>query len=132
GDTPLRATPKAQVNKGAATVHSDTTLEAINLTVRRLIAESLQRPIEEVRLDASLDDSGLALDSLSLVTLNVALEERYDITLPDFISEEARTVRSVRAIAELIASRIAESTKEGAPVGMPRGPARTAMRSPAP
>ena len=97
-------------------MHSDTTLEAINLTVRRLIAESLQRPIEEVRLDASLDDSGLALDSLSLVTLNVALEERYDITLPDFISEEARTVRSVRAIAELIASRIAESTKEGEPV----------------
>ena len=83
---------------------------------RRLIAESLQRPIEEVRLDASLDDSGLALDSLSLVTLNVALEERYDITLPDFISEDARTVRSVRAVAELIASHIAENTKEGAPV----------------
>ena len=40
-----------------------------------------------------------ALDSLSLVTLNVALEERYDITLPDFISDEARTVRSVRDVA---------------------------------
>jgi len=115
-DTPLRVTPKAWVNKGAAIMHSDTTLEAINLTVRQLIAESLQRPIEEVPLDASLDDSGLALDSLSLVTLNVALEERYDITLPDFISEDARTVRSVRAVAELIASHIAENTKEGAPV----------------
>jgi acyl carrier protein len=96
-------------------MHADTTLQQINLTVRQLIAESVRRPLEEVPFDALLDDSGLALDSLSLITLNVALEERYDITLPDFISDEARTVRSVRDVVALVAKRIAERANEGEP-----------------
>jgi GAF domain-containing protein len=45
-------------------MQADTTLERINLTVRGVIAESARRPIDEVQLDALLDDSGLALDSL--------------------------------------------------------------------
>jgi acyl carrier protein len=94
-------------------MHADTTLQQINLTVRQLIAESVRRPLEEVPLDALLDDSGLALDSLSLITLNVALEEKYDITLPDFISDEARAVRSVRDVAALVASRVAHCAREG-------------------
>ena len=94
-------------------MHAHKKQEEINLSVRQLIADSVRRPIAEVPLDATLDDSGLALDSLALITLNVALEEKYDITLPDFISDEARTVRSVRDVAALIASRVAERADEG-------------------
>ena len=96
-------------------MHMDRQLEEINLAVRQLIADGVRRPIEEVPLDAALDDSGLALDSLALITLNVALEEKYDITLPDFISDEARTVRSVRDVAALIATRVAERANKGEP-----------------
>lgn len=94
-------------------MHVNRKLEEINLTVRQLIADGTHRTIEEVPLDGTLDDSGLALDSLSLITLNVALEEKYDVTLPDFISDEAQTVRSVRDVAALIASRVAERANEG-------------------
>ena len=94
-------------------MHVARNTEDINLTVRQLIADSMRRPIADIALDATLDDSGLALDSLSLNTLNVALEETYDITLPDFISGEARAVHSVRDVAALVASRVAERARQG-------------------
>jgi acyl carrier protein len=99
--------------EGVAIMHVARNAEDINLAVRQLIADSVRRPIADVALDATLDDSGLALDSLSLITLNVALEEKYDITLPDFISDEARAVRSVRDVAALVAIRVAECAREG-------------------
>lgn len=81
--------------------------ESITFEVRRIIAETLRTPIESVGLDATLDESRLGVDSLALIKLNVVLEERFDITIPDFVATEAAAPRSVRDVVAIVASRVA-------------------------
>lgn len=84
--------------------------DSIALEVRRIIADTLRAPVEAVGVGDALDDSRLGVDSLSLIKLNVLIEERFDITLPDLASGDAhgpRTVGDVVAIVEsLVAARI--------------------------
>jgi acyl carrier protein len=81
--------------------------ESITFEARRIIAETLRAPIESVGLDATLDESRLGVDSLALIKLNVVLEERFDITIPDFVATEATAPRSVRDVVAIVASRVA-------------------------
>lgn len=81
--------------------------ESIALEVRRVIAETLRAPIESIGLDDALDESRLGVDSLSLIKLNVLLEERFDITLPDFAAAEVEVPRRVRDVIQIVASRVA-------------------------
>ncbi len=62
-------------------------------------------------LDATLELDGLGVDSLGLIKINVLLEERFDITLPDFTAIEAAPPRTVREVVDLVAGRL------GAPAG---------------
>jgi acyl carrier protein len=79
--------------------------EDIALKVRHIIAEGLNRPVEEIRLDARLDSPELAMDSLNLIKLNVILEETFDITMPDF-NPDQNELRSVRDVVNLIAGKV--------------------------
>lgn len=80
--------------------------ESIAFEVRRIIAETLKAPLESVGLDDTLDEARLGVDSLALIKLNVVLEERFDITIPDFVTTEVAPPKSVRDVVVLVASRV--------------------------
>jgi acyl carrier protein len=80
--------------------------ESIDTRVRRVIAEALRVPLDRVGLDATLEQEGLGVDSLGLIKINVLLEERFDITIPDFTEIEGATPRTVREVVELVAGRV--------------------------
>ncbi len=75
--------------------------------VRRIIAETLRLRPEDVSLEARLDQPQLGIDSLALIKLNVALEEAFDIALPDFTTPEAPAVRSVGDVVALVSAMVA-------------------------
>lgn len=87
--------------------------ESIAIEVRRIIATTLRLPIDQVALDARLDEARLGIDSLGLIKLNVALEEAFDITLPDFTTPEEPSIRSVADVAALVASKVSAQAKGG-------------------
>ena len=84
----------------------------IALKVRSTIAETLRLPIEHVKLDARLDEEQLALDSLRMIKLNVALEETFDIALSDLTSPEHENIRFVRDVVEIVAAKVQKGAKE--------------------
>ncbi|MDI1481059.1 acyl carrier protein [Polyangium sp. y55x31] len=88
--------------------------DAIVNDVRRIIAETLRLPVEQVALDARLDEARLGIDSLGLIKLNVALEEAFDITLPDFTMPEQPHIRSVGDVAALVAEKVSAQANGGA------------------
>lgn len=81
--------------------------ESIALEVRRILAETLHAPIESIGMDDSLDESRLGVDSLALIKLNVVLEERFDITLPDFVATEAAPPRTVQDVVSIVSGCVA-------------------------
>ena len=62
--------------------------------VRLVIAKSNRIPLESVTIDSTFE--GLGMDSLDRMNLLFALEEEFDISIPD---EEAKSISSVRAVA---------------------------------
>ena len=58
----------------------------------KMIADQLQIDEEQVKLDASFMDD-LGADSLDTVELIMALEEEFDIEIPDSEAEKIRTVQ---------------------------------------
>ena len=58
----------------------------------RMIADQLQIDEEQVKPDASFMDD-LGADSLDTVELIMALEEEFDIEIPDSEAEKIRTVQ---------------------------------------
>ncbi|MDI1449490.1 acyl carrier protein [Polyangium sp. 6x1] len=88
--------------------------EAIANDVRRIIAETLRLPVEQVALDTRLDEARLGIDSLGLIKLNVALEEAFDITLPDFTTPEQPHIRVVADVAALVADKVSAQANGGA------------------
>ncbi len=59
--------------------------------VKSIIVEQLGVPAEEVTENASFIED-LGADSLDIVELVMALEEEYDITIPDEEAEKIQTV----------------------------------------
>ena len=63
--------------------------------VREIIAEQLSvDDIEEITMDTSLTKD-LEADSLDAVEIIMALEEEYDIEIPDEVAEEFKTVGDI-------------------------------------
>jgi acyl carrier protein len=76
--------------------------------VRKVIATSKRIPLETVTNES--DFQQLGIDSMDAVEILFALENEFDINIPD---EEVRSVRSVRDMCEgvekLIAAKAAEA-----------------------
>jgi acyl carrier protein len=72
------------------------------LEIRRVVASELALPREIQPTDRLVDDLGL--DSMTLTTLAVALEDRFQIILTD---EEAARVQTVGELARCVAARTA-------------------------
>lgn len=63
-----------------------------------ITAEVLQRPIEEIRPDLSMDGQGV--DSLDVVDILMEIEDRMGIYVPDSAITEMRTLADLAAWLE--------------------------------
>jgi acyl carrier protein len=66
------------------------------------VAEIKRIPVESIRPDSTFQELGL--DSLDAMNLLFALEEEFDISIPD---SEARAIRGVREASEGVARLLA-------------------------
>ena len=69
--------------------------ETIQARVLRVIATTQRIPLEKVKPDSTFEELGI--DSMDAVEILFALENEFDISIPD---EEVKTVRNVRQMAE--------------------------------
>ena len=76
--------------------------EDLNQRVLNVIADSKRIPRETVTIDSQFEQ--LNIDSMDAVEILFALENEFDISIPD---DEARTVRSVRQMCEGVARLVA-------------------------
>ena len=72
--------------------------------VKKVIADQLGLDAEEITMDSSFVDD-LGADSLDIVELIMALEEDFDIEIPD---EDAEKIASVGDVVEYIRSHSEE------------------------
>jgi len=70
------------------------TPEEIEERIKSIIVDQLGVALEEVTSEASFIDD-LGADSLDIVELIMALEEEYDIEIPDEDAEKIQTVKDV-------------------------------------
>lgn len=64
------------------------------LEMREIVAEQLDVPLEEVKLESSFVDD-LGADSLDLVELIMAMEEKFGFSVPDEDAEALTTLEKV-------------------------------------
>jgi len=77
--------------------------------VLKVIAASKRLPLETVTIDSEFLDLGI--DSMDAVEILFALENEFDINIPD---EDVRTVRNVRQMCEAVDRLVAaKSTRAG-------------------
>lgn len=62
--------------------------------IKNVIAENLNVDLDEITMDANLQDD-LGADSLDAVELAMALEEELDVTIPDDVFAEMKTVGDI-------------------------------------
>jgi acyl carrier protein len=70
--------------------------------VRKVLAENLGRDLEEVTLEARLEED-LDADSLDLVEAVLALEEELGVKIPE---EEMESIKTVREAVDLVSAKI--------------------------
>ena len=77
-------------------------VEEVSRKVKKIIAEQLGKPEEEIKEQASfLGDLGA--DSLDIVELVMTLEEEFDTEISD---EEAENIQTVQAAIDYIVARL--------------------------
>jgi acyl carrier protein len=74
-------------------------MAAVEEKVKKIICDQLNVPEEEVVLSASFVDD-LGADSLDQVELIMAIEEEFDISIPDEDAEKIRTVQDAVSYIE--------------------------------
>ncbi len=72
--------------------------EEFELMARKLIAENLSQELEDVKPESEFIND-LGADSLDTVELMMALEEKFDLEIPD---EDAEKLKSVKDATEYI------------------------------
>lgn len=77
----------------------------VALAVRTALAKTLQRPLEDIRPESDLE-ADLGLDSMSLIEVNIAIEEQLRIAVPAGETPET-AVRSVDDLIGFVRERIA-------------------------
>lgn len=68
--------------------------DELELRIRNIVAEQLGVDLKEIRPDAHILDD-LGADSLDVVELVMALEESFDIEIPDSAVEGLRTIADI-------------------------------------
>ena len=75
--------------------------------VRAVVAAALQRSIDEVPLNAKLE-SGLGIDSMAMIDINVALEEKFHFAMPDMASPAEADLNTIEDLIKLVAAQLAK------------------------
>ena len=75
--------------------------------VLKVIAATKRLPPENVTIDSEFEQLGI--DSMDAVEILFALENEFDITIPD---EDARSVRSIRQMCEGVEKLVAAKTAD--------------------
>ncbi len=86
--------------------------EALSERVIVCIAETQHLPSDQVSIDSSFEELGI--DSLDGINILFALENEFDINIPD---EQAREVRSVREMIEGVRSLVEAKTPQNTGTG---------------
>jgi acyl carrier protein len=68
--------------------------DELELRIRNIVAEQLGVDLKEIRPDAHILDD-LGADSLDVVELVMALEESFDLEIPDSAVEGLRTIADI-------------------------------------
>jgi acyl carrier protein len=74
--------------------------------VIKVIAETQRIPVEKVTADSTFQD--LQIDSLDGINVLFAIENEFDINVPD---DEAKSIRSIREMAEGVRVLIARKNE---------------------
>ena len=77
--------------------------------VLKVIAASKRIPLEQVTVDSEFQQLGI--DSMDAVEILFALENEFDISIPD---EDVRNVRNVRQMAEGVEKLVAAKSADAA------------------
>ena len=78
--------------------------------IRNVIANTQHIPVEKVTIDSSFEELGI--DSMDGVNILFALENEFNITIPD---EAAKQIRNVRQMMEGVERLIAGGAADTAP-----------------
>lgn len=79
--------------------------------IRTVIANTQRIPIDKITIESSFEELGI--DSMDGVNILFALENEFDITIPD---EAAKQIRNVRQMIEGVERLIAGGTADTAAV----------------
>lgn len=81
-------------------------------TVRGILAEYLDRPAEDVRLDSRLEHD-LELDSFAMIELTVTLETALRFSMEDVADPQDLNLVTVDDLVTSISSRLASQQRSG-------------------
>jgi acyl carrier protein len=95
--------------------------EELTQRVLKAIATSKRIPLEQVTIDSEFEQ--LNIDSMDAVEILFALENEFDINIPD---DDVREVRNVRQMVEGVAKLVAAKAAAPAPAPTPATPADAA------
>ena len=85
--------------------------EDLGREVCAVVAKALQRPIDEVPITAKLE-SGLGIDSMAMIDINVALEEKFNFAMPDMASPAEANLNTVEDLIKLVAAQLAKTQSQ--------------------
>jgi acyl carrier protein len=88
--------------------HEELAAEELTAKVLRIIAETQRKDPAQVSIDSSFEELGI--DSMDGVNIVFALENEFDINVPD---EEVKSIRSVRDMVEGVRTLIEKRSLQG-------------------
>src|SRR6266568_2004368 len=89
----------------AAATKNEAQRDDLTLRVLRIIAETQRKEPSQVTIDSSFEELGI--DSMDGVNIIFALENEFNINVPD---EEVKTIRSVRDMVEGVRKLAGQTT----------------------
>ena len=89
--------------------------EELTAKVIATMAATQHLPVESISIDSSFQD--LNIDSLDGINILFALENEFDISIPDDAAKEIRTVRQmVEGVSKLVEAKAAQAGPAAAAV----------------
>jgi acyl carrier protein len=79
----------------------------VALLLRTVLAERFRRPVEEITPETRLV-ADLGVDSLDMIEINIALEERLHLALPQVAMPDEIHVQTVGQLANLVGSLLTQ------------------------
>ena len=85
--------------------------DEVALVVREVLADALDRNTGDIGLDTSLVDH-LGMDSMTTIEVSIELEERLDVTFPDFAAPHELGLHTVRDLVRMTRERVEERDRK--------------------